>query len=48
MLSPAFYRRPGLEVARIEISNSELARVASDHLPLVAKIRFPGGPGDKR
>jgi endonuclease/exonuclease/phosphatase family metal-dependent hydrolase len=39
---------PGLEVAGIEIPNSELARVASDHLPLVAEIRFPGGPGDKR
>jgi len=34
---------PGLEVDGIEIPNSELARVASDHLPLVAKIRFPGG-----
>ncbi|HWR77921.1 MAG TPA: endonuclease/exonuclease/phosphatase family protein, partial [Thiobacillus sp.] len=39
---------PGLEVASIEVPNSELARVASDHLPLVAEIRFPGGPGDTR
>ncbi len=39
---------PGLEVAAIDIPRSELARVASDHLPLVAEIRFPGGPGDTR
>jgi endonuclease/exonuclease/phosphatase family metal-dependent hydrolase len=32
---------PGLEVAGIEVPNSELARIASDHLPLVAKIRIP-------
>lgn len=32
---------PGLEVTGIEIPSSELARVASDHLPLVAEIRFP-------
>jgi endonuclease/exonuclease/phosphatase family metal-dependent hydrolase len=33
---------PGLEVAGIEIPSSELARTASDHLPLVAEIRIPG------
>ena len=33
---------PGLEVAGIEIPSSELARVASDHLPLLAEIRIPG------
>ena len=33
---------PGLEVAAIEVPNSALARVASDHLPLVAEIRIPG------
>ncbi|MHB1188893.1 endonuclease/exonuclease/phosphatase family protein [Thiobacillus sp.] len=32
---------PGLEVTGIEIPNSELARVASDHLPLIAEIRIP-------
>lgn len=32
---------PGLEVAAIEVPNSALARVASDHLPLVAEIRIP-------
>ncbi|HEY0720463.1 MAG TPA: endonuclease/exonuclease/phosphatase family protein [Gammaproteobacteria bacterium] len=31
---------PGLEVAAIEVPNSELARIASDHLPLVAEIRI--------
>ncbi|MBU1394695.1 MAG: endonuclease/exonuclease/phosphatase family protein [Gammaproteobacteria bacterium] len=36
--------RPGLEVTGIEVPDSELARVASDHLPLVAEIRIPGGP----
>lgn len=39
---------PGLEVAAIDIPSSELARVASDHLPLLAEIRFPSGPGDTR
>jgi endonuclease/exonuclease/phosphatase family metal-dependent hydrolase len=33
---------PGLEVMEIEVPGSELARVASDHLPLVAELRFPG------
>jgi endonuclease/exonuclease/phosphatase family metal-dependent hydrolase len=33
---------PGLEVSGIEIPGSELARVASDHLPLVAELRIPG------
>ena len=32
----------GLEVSGIEVSNSELARVASDHLPLLAELRLPG------
>ncbi|MFN2308882.1 MAG: endonuclease/exonuclease/phosphatase family protein [Gammaproteobacteria bacterium] len=32
---------PGLEVQCIEVPDSELARVASDHLPLVAEIRLP-------
>jgi endonuclease/exonuclease/phosphatase family metal-dependent hydrolase len=35
-------------VAAIDIPSSELARVASDHLPLLAEIRIPGGPGDTR
>jgi endonuclease/exonuclease/phosphatase family metal-dependent hydrolase len=36
---------PGLEVTGIEIPGSELARIASDHLPLVAEIRISdGGP----
>lgn len=33
---------PGLEVCGIEVSDSELARIASDHLPLLAEIRLPG------
>lgn len=33
---------PGLEVSNIEIPGSELARVASDHLPLVAELRIAG------
>jgi endonuclease/exonuclease/phosphatase family metal-dependent hydrolase len=37
---------PGLEVAGIEIPSSELARVASDHLPLLAEIRIPGPAGE--
>lgn len=32
---------PGLEVSGIEVPHSELARVASDHLPLIAEIRLP-------
>jgi endonuclease/exonuclease/phosphatase family metal-dependent hydrolase len=32
----------GLEVTAIEVPGSELARIASDHLPLVAEIRIPG------
>ncbi len=31
---------PGLEVAAIEVPHSELARTASDHLPLVVEIRI--------
>ena len=30
---------PGVNVTRIEVPDSELARVASDHLPLVAELR---------
>lgn len=33
---------PGLEVSGIEVPYSELARLASDHLPLVAEIRIVG------
>jgi endonuclease/exonuclease/phosphatase family metal-dependent hydrolase len=33
---------PGLEVTGIEVPTSELVRIASDHLPLVAGIRIPG------
>jgi endonuclease/exonuclease/phosphatase family metal-dependent hydrolase len=33
---------PGLEVTGIEVPGSELARIASDHLPLVAEVRIPG------
>jgi endonuclease/exonuclease/phosphatase family metal-dependent hydrolase len=32
---------PGLGVSGIEVHGSELARVASDHLPLVAELRLP-------
>ena len=32
---------PGLEVSNIEIPRSEMALVASDHLPLIAEIRIP-------
>lgn len=39
---------PGLAVTGIEIPHSELARVASDHLPLVAEIRIPGVSGGTR
>jgi endonuclease/exonuclease/phosphatase family metal-dependent hydrolase len=33
---------PGLEVTGIEVPGSELARSASDHLPLIAEIRLSG------
>jgi endonuclease/exonuclease/phosphatase family metal-dependent hydrolase len=33
---------PGLEVTGIEVSESELTRTASDHLPLVAEVRISG------
>ncbi len=33
---------PGLEVSGINVPASEFARVASDHLPLVAELRIPG------
>ena len=32
---------PGLEVLDIEVPGSELCRLASDHLPLVAELRWP-------
>lgn len=38
------YTSPGLEVSAIEVPTWELARVASDHLPLLAGIRVPGDP----
>jgi endonuclease/exonuclease/phosphatase family metal-dependent hydrolase len=38
------YIGPGLTVTGIEVSGSELARVASDHLPLVAELRLSGQP----
>jgi endonuclease/exonuclease/phosphatase family metal-dependent hydrolase len=31
---------PGIEVSSIDVCSSELARVASDHLPLVAELRI--------
>ena len=31
------------EVLDIEVPDTELARVASDHLPLIAELRFPAG-----
>lgn len=34
---------PDIEVTGIEVPNSALARVASDHLPLVADLRIPCG-----
>jgi endonuclease/exonuclease/phosphatase family metal-dependent hydrolase len=37
---------PGIEVLDIEVPDTELVRVASDHLPLIAEIRFsPESPG---
>jgi endonuclease/exonuclease/phosphatase family metal-dependent hydrolase len=36
---------PGLEVTGIEVPASELARTASDHLPLIAEVRIPGHTG---
>jgi endonuclease/exonuclease/phosphatase family metal-dependent hydrolase len=32
---------PSIEVADIEVPNTELTRVASDHLPLIADVRIP-------
>lgn len=32
-----------IEVLDIEVPDTELARVASDHLPLIAELRFPAG-----
>jgi endonuclease/exonuclease/phosphatase family metal-dependent hydrolase len=34
---------PAIEVLDIEVPDTELARVASDHLPLIAELRFPSG-----
>ena len=34
---------PGIEVLDIEVPDTELARVASDHLPLIVELRIPGG-----
>lgn len=36
------FTSPGLEVTGIEVPGSELARSASDHLPLIAEIRLSG------
>ncbi|HSJ47934.1 MAG TPA: endonuclease/exonuclease/phosphatase family protein [Gammaproteobacteria bacterium] len=36
---------PGIEVTGIEIPASRLARIASDHLPLLAELRIPGSDG---
>ncbi|MEW5966155.1 MAG: endonuclease/exonuclease/phosphatase family protein [Pseudomonadota bacterium] len=33
---------PGIEVADIEVPDSELVRLASDHLPLLAELRLDG------
>lgn len=32
---------PGIEVVNIEVPGTELANVASDHLPLIAELRIP-------
>lgn len=32
---------PGIDVARIEVPNTELTRVASDHLPLIVDVNIP-------
>ena len=34
---------PATDVLDIEVPDTELARVASDHLPLIAELRFPAG-----
>jgi endonuclease/exonuclease/phosphatase family metal-dependent hydrolase len=31
----------GLEVTHVEVAGDELARVASDHRPLIADVRLP-------
>ncbi|BCA79706.1 hypothetical protein AOP6_1493 [Desulfuromonas sp. AOP6] len=36
------FTSPGLEVTGIEVPSSELARSASDHLPLIAEMRYSG------
>ncbi|MBW2012076.1 MAG: endonuclease/exonuclease/phosphatase family protein [Deltaproteobacteria bacterium] len=33
---------PGIKVVNIEVPGTELANVASDHLPLIAELRIPG------
>ncbi len=35
---------PSIEVLDVEVPDSELARVASDHLPLIVEMRIPDGP----
>ena len=34
---------PALDAVAIHIPTTELVRVASDHLPLIAELRFPAG-----
>jgi endonuclease/exonuclease/phosphatase family metal-dependent hydrolase len=36
---------PALEVEHVEVPDDGLARVASDHLPLIVDLRAPPGPG---
>jgi endonuclease/exonuclease/phosphatase family metal-dependent hydrolase len=38
---------PGLEVLHVEVPGDDLARVASDHLPLVVDLRLPPGAGSR-
>ena len=39
---------PGIEVLDIEVPDTELVRVASDHLPLIVEMRFPAGSAMSR
>jgi endonuclease/exonuclease/phosphatase family metal-dependent hydrolase len=39
---------PELHVTGVEVSASELARTASDHLPLLAEVRIPGATAGTR
>ena len=34
---------PGVEVLDVEVPDTELVRVASDHLPLIVEMRVPAG-----